>query len=141
MRTSHELVFEQQPNITVLACLVETAEAISQRCQWNLPDDLAPFFVADERYTLRATVTTNNASPAAISGPTVLTLAEGLTMEINDGEVVDATTPNRSALGIWLGLFGLIGGALVAKKRFASKQERHLQQHPPPFASFDDDED
>ena len=140
-RTEIELVFEQQPNITVLACLVETAEAISQRCQWNLPDDLAPFFVADERYTLRATVTTNNASPAAISAPTVLTLAEGLTMEINDGEVVDATTPNRSALGIWLGLFGLIGGALVAKKRFASKQERHLQQHPPPFASFGDDED
>ena len=140
-KTVMELVFDQQPNITVLTCLVETTDDTPQRCEWNLPDDLAPFFLAGERYTLRATMSTTNASPAALADPLTVLVAEGLWIVEDETGSVGPAGEQRSTSVIWLGLFGLVIGMLVARRRAFSKQAMHLQKHPPPFRTSTLDEE
>lgn len=131
-----ELVFGQQANITVLSCSTATNEPSSQRCDWNLPEDFAPFFLVDERYTLRATISTNNASPAAHPSPFSYIIAEGLFME--DEQDITAPTSQQSPTRFlaFLGFICLLGGVLVARRRTIAKQNLHLEKHPPPFEEF-----
>ena len=109
------LVFSDQPNTTVVACnrFVEVAEV--QTCQWKLPDDLVPFYIAEARYDIVADLETGNRSPAAVADRIHEVVAVNVLLPQEITVVSGGDVRESGGSAVILGAFGLLLGALVAR--------------------------
>ena len=109
------LVFSDQPNTTMAVCsrVVEVAEV--QTCQWRLPDDLVPFYIAEARYDIVAGIETGNLSPAAVAERIHEVVAVNVLLPQEPTGVSGGDARESGGSAVILGAFGLLLGALVAR--------------------------
>ena len=133
-RVEIDLVFAQQPNLSILSCTLDVVPNLRQSCTWSLPQDLPPYYIHDASYVLLATISTTNASPASVKTAIVVTISEGLYFPPtqHDGGVPSAASAPYGIL-VLASIFCLLGGVAVMRwlnQRYRGEFEREV---PAPF--------
>jgi hypothetical protein len=125
---SISLVFSGQSTPPLASCSGTVLVSEIQSCEWDIPADLAPYFIAGATYDIIASVETGNRSPASATGDRRLVLVSGVALPEKADTTSELSEAEVGQSAVFIALFGLLLGALVARwNRSRSRVNDHLE--------------